>query len=431
MIYVVKKIITFFSRIKDQNFRKGISTLIGAGLINFFAGAIYSLCTLSVYEISYIKSKGGSINIENLSFYYPIEIIFQCISSIISGIIYKKLGLHITNLIGVTIISSGYLMMFISSSLFLDLTAMILGGIGTGIILYPSTTNSYKWFINHNGVIVGMMETMISFGSFFFAFIGEKIINNDEKESHEDDNLYDLEVAIKIKDYLIIQIISLVCAFILSIFLMFVKEDDKEETMSKIKQISNDKILGEEIKKKDEDKQKNENTQADSTESPDTKVDANIDTNKDNNDKNKNPLERKETENEKEKNEIKTEEIIPDYFGNNNSDGDLDDKNEIININNEIEKNEQDRKKLKKENKESNYKEENTISTRDDDEEDKKNEPLLPKDTIENNEEGKKKTNILAAFKFALKSISLILYCKPQFPIWHLLYIEKLEKLKG
>jgi hypothetical protein len=63
-------------------------------------------------------------------------------------------------------------------------------------LLYPSTTNAYKWFIDHNGIIVGVMETMISFGSFFFAFIGEKIINNDEKPSNEIDNLYDLEIGI-------------------------------------------------------------------------------------------------------------------------------------------------------------------------------------------------------------------------------------------
>ena len=71
---------------------------------------------------------------------------------------------------------------------------MILGGIGTGIIFYPSTTNSYEWFKEHNGIIVGIMETMISFGSFFFAFIGEKIINKDEIPSSQEDNLYDFEV---------------------------------------------------------------------------------------------------------------------------------------------------------------------------------------------------------------------------------------------
>ena len=50
------------------------------------------------------------------------------------------------------------------------------------IIYYPSMTNAYEWFKDHNGIIVGIMETMISFGSFFFSFIGEKIINKEEKK---------------------------------------------------------------------------------------------------------------------------------------------------------------------------------------------------------------------------------------------------------
>ena len=131
---------------KESNFSKGISTLIGAALINFLVGAIYSLCTLSVYEISYIKGIGGSISIEHLTFYYPIEVFFQCISAFMSGIIYKQIGLHRTNFIGVSILSLGYFLMYLSTNLFMDMSAMILGGIGTGIILYPSTTNSYEWF---------------------------------------------------------------------------------------------------------------------------------------------------------------------------------------------------------------------------------------------------------------------------------------------
>ena len=211
-------------KFKDKNFVKGISTLIGAGCINFLAGAIFSLCTLSVYEISYIKGNGGLIEIEYLTFYYPVEIFFQCISAFVSGMIYKKLGLHKTNFIGVIILSFGYYIMYLSTSLHMDIFAMIMGGIGTGIIFYPSTTNAYEWFKEHNGIIVGIMETMISFGSFFFSFLGEKIINKNEIPSHDDDNLYDYEKKKRIKIYLIVQIVTLISAFFLSLILMFEKK---------------------------------------------------------------------------------------------------------------------------------------------------------------------------------------------------------------
>jgi len=213
---------------EETNFAKGIPTLIGAALINFLVGAIYSLCTLSVYEISYIKGIGGSISIEHLTFYYPIEVFFQCISAFISGIIYKHIGLHKTNFIGVSILSLGYFIMYLSTNIFMDMSAMILGGIGTGIILYPSTTNAYEWFKEHNGIIVGIMETMISLGSFFFAFLGEKIINNKEIPSNDEDNLYDISIGKRIKKYLIVQISSLISVFFLSLILMYekVKKDE-------------------------------------------------------------------------------------------------------------------------------------------------------------------------------------------------------------
>ncbi len=232
---IKQKYESFCFQWKRESFRKGFSTLIGAIIMNFFNGAIYSLCTLSVYEISYIKEKGGSIEIEHLTFYYPIELMFQCISAFGSGIIYKKFGLHATNLMGVTLLIIGYYTMYLSNHLAVDLLSMILGGIGTGIILYPSTTNAYEWFPLNNGIIVGIMETMISFGSFFWAFIGEKIINNDEKPSNDDTNLYSMEIAIKIKIYLIIQIIGWLIAYIISFILMYERKNYNTEIQIDIK----------------------------------------------------------------------------------------------------------------------------------------------------------------------------------------------------
>ena len=218
---IKQKYESFCFQWKRESFRKGISTLIGAIIMNFLNGAIFSLCTLAVYEISYIKEKGGSIEIEHLTFYYPIELLFQCISAFFSGILYKKMGLHATNLIGVTLLVIAYFTMYLSNHLVVDLLSMILGGIGTGVILYPSTTNAYEWFPFNNGIIVGIMETMISLGSFFWSFIGEKIINSEETPSNDETSLYSMDIAIKMKMYLMIQIIAWVVAYILSFLLMY------------------------------------------------------------------------------------------------------------------------------------------------------------------------------------------------------------------
>jgi hypothetical protein len=147
----------------------------------------------------------------------------------LSGIIEKKLGLHLTNLIGFTILGLGYFTMYLSQNFFIDILSMILGGIGTGIIYYPSTKNACLWFIEHNGIVIGIIETMISLGSFIFALIGEYIINPYEEESHKDDQLYDLKIGERIKIFLLVDIACLVGVYIISFFLMYTK---KEETNS-------------------------------------------------------------------------------------------------------------------------------------------------------------------------------------------------------
>ena len=215
--------------IKDKNLLKGISTLIGTGILNFIMGAVYSLSTLAVYELSYIKGKGGSVDIYLLTFYLPVEMIFQCITSFFSGTLYKKIGLHLTDFFGGIILLLGYIIMYFSVNFFLDIISVILSGIGTGIILYPSTANAIEWFKNGNGLIVGIMESMISLGSFFYCFLGEKIINEKSVESNDIDNLYDFEIGQKFKDFMLILIICVILSFLLSFFLMNEKKKfDKE-----------------------------------------------------------------------------------------------------------------------------------------------------------------------------------------------------------
>ena len=235
------KLKKFFTRIvNDKNMMRGISTLIGTGLLNFIMGAVYSLSTLAVYEISYIKAKGGSIDIYHLAFYFPLEMFFQCISSFFSGSVYKKIGLHLTDTIGVIILLLGYALFYISESLWQDLTAVILSGIGTGIILYPSTSNAIDWFESGNGLIVGIMESMISLGSFFFCFLGEKVINKKGVESNDEDNLYDFDIGKNFKSFMIILIICLIVSFVLSLLLMREKKkSDQENYYTFQKEISN------------------------------------------------------------------------------------------------------------------------------------------------------------------------------------------------
>ena len=299
--------------IKDKNLLKGISTLIGTGILNFIMGAVYSLSTLAVYELSYIKGKGGSVDIYLLTFYLPVEMIFQCITSFFSGTLYKKIGLHLTDFFGGIILLLGYIIMYFSVNFFLDIISVILSGIGTGIILYPSTANAIEWFKNGNGLIVGIMESMISLGSFFYCFLGEKIINEKSVESNDVDNLYDFEIGQKFKDFMLILIICVILSFLLSFFLMKEKKKfDKENYYDFQKENNSNNNLN--------TNQQNPNIKEDINDNNNDKKNSNfkkdlIEENKENNDVNDSI----DTNDGKEENNNKIEELIdPNENKNNN-----------------------------------------------------------------------------------------------------------------
>ena len=299
--------------VKDKNLLKGISTLIGTGILNFIMGAVYSLSTLAVYELSYIKGKGGSVDIYLLTFYLPVEMIFQCITSFFSGTLYKKIGLHLTDFFGGIILLLGYIIMYFSINFFLDIISVILSGIGTGIILYPSTANAIEWFKNGNGLIVGIMESMISLGSFFYCFLGEKIINEKSVESNDVDNLYDFEIGQKFKDFMLILIICVILSFLLSFFLMKEKKKfDKENYYDFQKENNSNNNLNA--------NQQNPNIKEDINDNNNDKKNSNfkkdlIEENKENNDVNDSI----DTNDGKEENNNKIEELIdPNENKNNN-----------------------------------------------------------------------------------------------------------------
>ena len=241
-------------KLKDRYFLKGLSTLIGASLINFLAGSIFSMCQLVIYEISYIHHFNAKSKISTVkeAFYYPVEVFFQCLASIFSGLLYKMVGLHYTNLIGVGILCIGYLIIFLSNSFTFDMFGMIFGGIGTGIIYYPSTANACEWFMDNNGIVIGIIETMISLGSFFFNLIGEKVINPKQERSEEKSKLYSREIGKNFKTFTLYLLTFSIILYILSTLLMFTKRKNSS------KQININLLLSDDNENENENENKKE-----------------------------------------------------------------------------------------------------------------------------------------------------------------------------
>lgn len=220
----------FFVKCKDTNLLKGISTICGASLLNLIAGSIFSVCQLMIYEISYIyhANPENDISSDNETFYYPVELLSQTIATFFSAILDKKFGLHYTNLIGMVVLIIGYFILLFSKSFAADIVSMIFCGVGTGIISYPSTANACEWFKDNNGLIVGIIETMISLGSFLYNLMGEKITNPDKIKSIKinEDKLYEKYIADRFKTYLIWLIVSVILLYGLSFAMTFKKNKE-------------------------------------------------------------------------------------------------------------------------------------------------------------------------------------------------------------
>jgi hypothetical protein len=250
----------------------------------------------------------------------------------------------------------------------------------------------------------------------FFAFIGEKIINNDQEESNDEDNLYPMHIGKRVKSYLLMQIISLITAFILSLVLMYEKKDDNEEKdiMSDIEKTSD--VLGEEKKNdgnmENENGEKTENKDESSKDKNEEEVKRSTSSEKiEEKEKNGENVEKNE-EGKKEKNS--GEDIINDYFGEN---GENSENNETLKIDEEKKKEEKKieepkRKNSKKSKKEKEDKEKDYMLNveDDDDDEEKKARPLLSKGKGGIDEDEEKDINLLSILKFALKSKRLILF---------------------
>ena len=217
---------------KNPNFIFGVLSVIGSCLINFVYPSVFAFCTLCVYQTSYIKHNGGTADISYTMFYYPVLLLFQSIFGLIAGIIFSKVGVHWTNLIGTFIFILAAFIMYISARFYLDMISSALYGIGVSILMFPSTTNSCKYFMNHIGLINGIVETFISLGSSFFNFIGEEIINPDFIPSDPQDHLYDEKIAKRVKIYLLIQLFSSLGVYLISEILTKTYDENRTEEFS-------------------------------------------------------------------------------------------------------------------------------------------------------------------------------------------------------
>ena len=217
---------------KNPNTVFGILCLIGGCILYFVLPSIYSFHTFAVYQTSYIKHHGGNANIAFTMFYYPVTLLFQSICGLVAGSIFAKVGVHWSNLIGVGIYIIASVIMYISSNFILDMLSSALSGIGISILMFPCAINTCKYFMNRVGLINGIIITCQSIGTTIFTYIGERMINPDNAQSDPIDHLYNDNIAKNVKNFLLLQILCLVCSFVICEMLTKSYDEKNQEKCS-------------------------------------------------------------------------------------------------------------------------------------------------------------------------------------------------------
>ena len=240
---------------KDEriHFRNGVLSIIGASILNFVYPSCFAFCTLVVYQTSYVYCHGGNVRIVHTIFYYPVLLFFQSIFGLIAGIIYSKIEVHWSNFLGTVLLVLGGFIMYLSATFVLDMVSMAIFGIAIAIIMFPATTNACKYFMKRIGLVNGIVETFISLGSSVFAFIGEWVINPNNDES-EENSFYKIEIAEKVKTFLLIQIFCFIGSFLLG--LLFIKKYNEDKETENKEEILLDKPINGETKIRNANKRK-------------------------------------------------------------------------------------------------------------------------------------------------------------------------------
>jgi len=214
---------------KNPNTIFGILSLIGTCIICLVFPSLFSFHTFAIYQTSFIKHNGGDASVTYTIFYYPVTLFVQSIMGLFAGIIFAKVGVHWSNLIGSIIYILAAFIMYISKRFYIDMISSILYGIACAILAFPSSINTCKYFMNRVGLINGIIATIQSVGTTLFTYIGEQMINPDNIQSDPIDHLYNKEISNRVKNFLLLQIFCVLGAYTVCEMITKTYDENNEE----------------------------------------------------------------------------------------------------------------------------------------------------------------------------------------------------------
>lgn len=160
-----------------SNSSHGVSTLLGSFAFFIIIGAVYNWGIVSDYYSSYLLKNTGNINSFSLSklgvsFLLLFEYVVMSVNSCITFISLKNCVL-----VGLLLNLVSYFVLIFGSSVAIFFLAMILIGIGNGVIYLKLINNTWMFFPQYKGQVSGLLLGGLGLSAFLLNPLANYMIN--------------------------------------------------------------------------------------------------------------------------------------------------------------------------------------------------------------------------------------------------------------
>ncbi len=129
---------------------RAISSIIGSLFHQF---TLFSLFAFANICVNYGKKKYQNVKEIAFFFLYPICVIYMCLACFLGGISLRKLGIHLSIILGCISICLCSFLLLITNNIYLDYLVIIFYGLGFGISMTSSISNACMYYPENRGLI--------------------------------------------------------------------------------------------------------------------------------------------------------------------------------------------------------------------------------------------------------------------------------------
>lgn len=185
-------------------------------------GNLYTWGNINIYYLSYLNNiKGRKYGIEELYFMVPIGLLFNNTVPLFGAWLNRFINIKIILFFSLSCIVGCHIMLLYLSDLFFIVIAMVIHGIGTGLMYYQAIRNCWGFFPKRKGLISGIYTCCFGVSSFFFTMFADYIINPDNKSPDENTKLYPIDVSKRVRKFIVIIVIIFLIFSSISVCLVF------------------------------------------------------------------------------------------------------------------------------------------------------------------------------------------------------------------